>query len=102
MRVKLVFLAGSFAAFVVALIFGADMCAQVAQDQQQSTFQGGESVGDEVGGEATDGQQAPNVGEGGVQNVNQNLREMKSGMQRQMQQRQDNLDDQLEGSGAEK
>lgn len=92
MRIKLIFLAGSLAAFVAAVVFGADMCAQVGQKQTQATVEAGE--------EASEGQQVPNVTEGGVQNVNKNLREMKSGMQEQMNQRQDNLDGRLERSGA--
>lgn len=94
MRVKLVFLAGSLAAFAVAVIFGADQCAKIGQTQQQVTVEAGE--------EAAKGQQVPNVTEGGVGNVNKNLQEMKSGMQEQMNQRQDNLDGKIERSGSEK
>jgi hypothetical protein len=95
MRIKLVFLAGSLAAFVIAVVFGADMCAQVGQIQSESTVGAGEEAA-----EAAGGQEVPNVTEGGVGKVNQNLRELKTDMQEQMDQRQDDLDDRLERSGA--
>jgi hypothetical protein len=92
MRIKLVFLAGSLAAFVVAIFFGADQCAKIGKTQQQVTVEAGE--------EASEDLQVPNPTEGGVQNVNQNLREMKSGMQEQMNQRRDSLDRRIERSGS--
>lgn len=94
MRVKLLFLAASLVLIVLALIFGADMCTKVGKQQQRAT----EKAGEEAAGSA----ERPNPTEGGVQNVNQNLRKMKKGMQDQMDERGDRLDDRINRSAGQR
>lgn len=90
MRVKLVFLAASLALVVTALVFGADTCAQIGTQQQNVAEQGAQ--------QPEDGQKVEDPRRDGVQNVNRNLGKMKSGMQEQMNQRRDQLDERIEGS----
>lgn len=84
MNLKALVLAASLALVVVGVIFGTDMCAQVGQTQQTST--------ETAGQEAVEGTDVQSPTEGGVRNVNENLRNMKKDMQKTMDQRPERLD----------